>query len=195
MNLLCNGIAKWCKKNSVVSEEDYPIVLYGIQVLLNTSLKVLGILLVGALLHRLVAVAISMAVFCSMRYWTGGWHSKSHLGCFCTMLIPCVCPSLLMGMDGEWVPWVIGGMMVYSIYRVLRYAPCNSEVNPIMDSEILASKRLGGIFELVGILAGISMCFDMERQWLIVFPLFVNAVLLKKVCMAGKTVYITMGKS
>lgn len=86
MSLLCSGIADWCRKNGVVSEEEYPIVLYGIQVLLNTSLKVLGILLIGAILHRLAAVCISMAVFCSMRYWTGGWHSKSHLGCFCTIV-------------------------------------------------------------------------------------------------------------
>ena len=51
MNLLCRGIADWCKKNGAILEEDYPIVLYGIQVVLNTSLKLLGIFLIGALLQ------------------------------------------------------------------------------------------------------------------------------------------------
>lgn len=53
MSLLCRGIAGWCRKHGVVSEEEYPIVLYGIQVLLNTSLKILGILLIGVMLHQL----------------------------------------------------------------------------------------------------------------------------------------------
>lgn len=178
MNLLCGGIADWCKKNGAVSEENYPIILYGIQVLLNTSLKVLGILLTGALLHRFVAVAISMAVFCSMRYWTGGWHSKSHLGCFCTMLIPCVCPSLLMGVDGAWVPWVLRGMLVYSVYAVIRYAPCNSEVNPICDPKILKAKRVGSVMEMLGVVIGMFLCSNVKTLWLISVPLFANAIML-----------------
>lgn len=71
MDLLCKGIAGWRKKNGAILEEDYPIVLYGIQVILNTSLKIVGIFLVGALLHRLPGVLLSMAVFCSMPYWWG----------------------------------------------------------------------------------------------------------------------------
>lgn len=179
MNLLCKGIAGWCKKNGSVSEENYPIILYGIQVMLNTSLKVAGILLAGALLHRIPQVILSTAVFCSMRYWTGGWHSKSHLGCFCTMLIPCVGPSLLMGISGEWVSWVIRGMAVYSVYKVWRYAPCNSVANPIEDERILKVKRMGGIFELMVIGIGNFACFNMEKRWLVALPLYVNAVLLK----------------
>ena len=68
MNLVCSGIADWCKKYGAVSDEDYPIILYGIQVSLNTSLKMMGIFLVGAVLHQLAAVFLSTVVFCSMRY-------------------------------------------------------------------------------------------------------------------------------
>lgn len=180
MTLLCSTIADWCRKNGAVSEEEYPVVLYGIQVLLNTSLKILGILLIGVILHRLPAVCISMAVFCSMRHWTGGWHSDSHIGCFCTMLLPCVCPSLVMRFTGEWVSWALGGMLLYSIYAVMRYAPCNSKVNPVTNPGILARKRFGGIVELVGIIAGTIVYFDMETRWLVVLPLFINAALLKE---------------
>lgn len=178
MNLLCSGIANWCKKNGAVSDEDYPVVLYGIQVILNSSLKILGILLIGAFLHRLTAVLLSTAVFCSMRYWTGGWHSNSHMGCFCTMLIPCVCPSLLVGVSGEWIPWVLGCMLVYSIYRVLRYAPCNSRVNPIEDVRILKAKRMGSVAE-AAVLSMLIIFLGQEFKLLVLFPLCVCAVLLK----------------
>lgn len=145
MNTLCNSIANWCKKNGAVSEEDYPIVLYGIQVSLNSSVKLSGILLIGILLHHFWTVLISMAVFCSMRYWTGGWHSKSHLGCFCAMLIPCLIPSFLMGFGEEWAAWILSGMTIYSAYKVLRYAPCNSKINPIEDPRYLRHKRIGSV--------------------------------------------------
>lgn len=178
MYLLCSEIAEWCKKNCAVSEEDYPIVLYGIQVILNTSIKLLGIFMIGALLHRLPAVLLSTAVFCSMRYWTGGWHSGSHIGCFCTMLIPCVGSSLLAGISEEWVPWVLRTMAVYSVYKVLRYAPCNSKVNPIEDEKKLKLKRIGSIAEVMIVGSGVLLGFSTEMQWLIGLPLFLNAILV-----------------
>ena len=179
MNLLCRGIADWCKKNGAILEEDYPIVLYGIQVVLNTSLKLLGIFLIGALLHRLPAVLLSTAVFCSMRYWTGGWHSESHMGCFSVMLIPCVGSPLLAGINGEWVPWVLGIMAVYSVYKVWRNAPCNSKVNPIEDQKVLKLKRIGSIAEVVIIVGGVILTgLSMEIQWLMGFSLFVDAILI-----------------
>lgn len=178
MKLLCEGVADWCERNGAISKEDYPIVLYGIQVLLNTLLKMAGILFIGAILHRFWTVLLSMAVFCSMRYWTGGWHSKTHSGCFCTMLIPCLVPSLLVGIDGEWVVWVLSGMMICSVYRVFRYAPCNSKVNPIEDAKCLRRKRIGSIVEIVGLLAGMLLCRDIATGWLVILPAFVNAVML-----------------
>lgn len=178
MDLLCNVIASWCKKNGAVSDEDNLVIIYGIQVILNTSLKLLGIFLIGALLHRLPTVLLSTAVFCSMRYWTGGWHSESHIGCFCTMLIPCVGPSLLVEISGGWIPWVLGFTAVYSVYKVLRYAPCNSKVNPIEDEETLKMKRIGSIAEVIIVEAGILLSFSTEMQWLTGVPVFFNAILL-----------------
>lgn len=178
MNLLCTGIANWCKKNGAVSEEDYPIILYGIQLCLNTSLKMLGILLIGALIHHFMDVLLSMAVFCSMRYWTGGWHSKSHLGCFSTMLLPCVCPAVLMELDGGWMPWALGCMLIYSVYNVLKYAPCNSKVNPIEDPQILKRKRVGSIIETAAIVMVVLIYPNVEIQGLIILPLCIDAAML-----------------
>lgn len=180
MDLLCSGIADWCKKYGAVSDEDYPVVLYGIQVMLNTSLKLLGIFLVGVFLHRLAAVLLSTAVFCSMRYWTGGWHSRSHMGCFCTMLVPCVFPALLLGVGWEWKPWILGCALACSIYRILRYAPCNSEVTPIEDAGILKVKRIGGLAETLVLGMLIVFCPCQEFRLLVLLPLCVCAALLKK---------------
>lgn len=178
MNALGSGIANWCKENGAVSEDDYPIILYGIQVFLNSALKLAGVLLAGLLLHRFWAVLISLVVFCSMRYWTGGWHSNSHLGCFCAMLAVCLAPSFFMGLNGGWAEWLLRSVMLYSVYRVFRYAPCNSKVNPIEDPKCLRKKRIGGMVEITGLFIGMLVCPDMDVRWLVVLPTFANAVML-----------------
>lgn len=178
MNLLCKGIVNWCKREGTVPDEDYNIVFYGIQVLLNTLLKIFSILFIALLLHQFFTVLISMTVFCSMRYWTGGWHSKSHLGCFCTMLISCLIPSFFVGIHGEWAEWLLKGIMIYSAYRVFRYAPCNSKVNPIEDPKLLHRKRIGSIIETAGLLIITFVCPDIEIGWLMVLPSFANAIML-----------------
>lgn len=176
--LLCTSIANWCKKEGAVSEEDYPIILYGIQVFMNSTLKLLGIFVISALLHHFWTTLISTIVFCSMRCWTGGWHSKSHLGCFCTMLISCLIPSFFMGIHGEWAEWLLKGIMIYSAYRVFRYAPCNSKVNPIEAPTLLHRKRIGSIIETAGLLIITFVCPDIKIGWLMILPSFANAIML-----------------
>lgn len=178
MELLCERIAAWCKMNSTVSEEDYPIVVYGIQVLFNTSFKVAGILLAGLILHRFFAVLIGTIVFCSMRYWTGGWHSKSHLGCFCSMLIACVLPAFFIGTGGKEISWVLGCMLIYSVYKILRYAPCNSKENPIYDVKVMKIKRIGSVTEALALSVMAVMLRKSGLELLITIPLFMDALLL-----------------
>ncbi|MDE7045658.1 MAG: accessory gene regulator B family protein, partial [Acetatifactor sp.] len=98
---------------------------------------------------------------------------------FCSMLIPCVCPPLVMGIYGEWVPWVMGCMLIYSIYKVLRYAPCNSKVNPIEDMGVLKAKRIGSIAELFTLSMLAVFHANEEFKVLVLIPLCVCAALLK----------------
>lgn len=185
MTKMCRIMADWCRKYGNVSEKEYPIVLYGLQVMFNSSLKMLGILLIGACLGVFREVVISMSVFCSMRYWAGGWHSSTHMGCFGSMLIPCLCPAFLQNLRGSWIYPVWLCMIVYSLYAIFRYAPRNSKVNPITDERILRRKRVVSILESTLLVVLIGLLGDESIRWLIVTPLFVEAVTLSAV-LCGK---------
>lgn len=171
-------IADWCKRNHCVSDEEYAVVLYGLEVMFNTSLKLIGIILIGILLGSFREVLLSMIVFCSMRYWAGGWHSDTHLGCFSTMLAFCVSPSFLKGIEEAWVTPVWIGMIAYSLFKIFRYAPQNSKVNPITDEKILRRKRIGSIAECVALVILVSVCQNTALGWLVIAPLFFEAVTL-----------------
>lgn len=171
-------IADWCKRNNCVSEGEYAIVLYGLEVMFNTSLKLMGIVLAGIMLGMFREVLLSMIVFCSMRYWAGGWHSDTHIGCFSTMLAFCVSPGLLKNVETVWIIplWIM--MIVYSVYKIFRYAPQNSKVNPITDERILKRKRIGSIIECMLLVLIVCVCPQTAIRWLIIMPLFYEAVTL-----------------
>lgn len=178
MKGLCQRIAQWCHKNGVVTKEEYPILIYGLQTIFNSSVKIAVILLLGACVNRIWGVLVSMTVFCSMRYWTGGYHSKSHLGCFTAMLIPCFLPSFLTDIKGSGVVvlfWVMGSL---SLCMVLRYAPVNSRRNPVLDFKILCKNRICGILECVCLLGSAIIIHNTQMGWLILVPLFADGVLL-----------------
>lgn len=164
--------------NQGMEEEQYNIVVYGISLLLNSSVKIAAILLISALLGWLRETLIVLLVFCSMRYWAGGYHCKTDWGCFLAMSGTCLLPNLMMHITGKAsgliAVWMC--MLLFSVYEVIRYAPRNSRVNPIEDTNILRRKRMGSILECVVIAAVVFYCRYNNICWLIVGPLFIEAI-------------------
>ena len=176
MNCLSKKIADWCLHNQGMEPEQFEIVVYGINLFFNTTLKICGLLMIGILLSCFTEVVVVLTVFCGMRYFAGGIHCKTDLGCFGMMLVTCFLPILLMRLDIHWAlpVWVL--MAVFSAFAVIKYAPRNSEVNPVADPVILKRKRIGGLV-LCGILIIVAiLCGDTGLRWLLMTPMFVEAM-------------------
>ena len=176
MTRICRELANWLERNCDMSKEEYAVALYGLQVMLNSTIKIAGIFLIGVVCGIWQEVLFTMLVFCSMRYWAGGWHSSTHIGCFSTMLCICVCPAFLKSIEGNWVILVWVCMVLYSLYSILRYAPRNSKVNPIVDICILKRKRIGSMVEAFMLVVIMLLCKSTEICWLISVPLFFEAI-------------------
>lgn len=141
MNAISRKLGLWCLRNEGIAESQYPIVIYGIELFLNTTLKVVGILTAGAILGMFAEVLLAMTALCGMRYWTGGYHCKTHIGCFSVMALVCLGAALLSKMNFEGAVIVQFLMICHSAWMIFRYAPRNSEKNPITDEKILRRKR------------------------------------------------------
>lgn len=141
MKQICQKIAFWCQQNSDMPEEEYPILVYGVEVLANTSVKILGLLILGYICNCIVEAVITIAVFGSMRYWSGGYHCKTHIGCFIAMLGMCIGSTVLskIMIQKSALIWLL--MVTYSCWAVIRYAPQVSHINPITSSNILRKKE------------------------------------------------------
>lgn len=177
MKVISRKLALWCLRNDGIDESQYPIVIYGIELFLNTTLKVVGILAIGAVLGMFPEVFLAMAVFCGMRYWTGGYHCKTHIGCFSVMLLVCLTAAFASRIDIEGAVIVRFLMICHSVWMIYRYAPRNSEKNPITDEKILRRKRKGSFLWLVCNI-GLASVAKQNVRWIIVIPIFMNTLLL-----------------
>ena len=176
MKLISSKIAAWCQKQCLLSEEQVHIVEYGIEVMLNTSLKVIGILVISTILGCFKEVVIAMFVFGSIRNFAGGYHSSTHLGCFSAMLLTCLSPLPFLGVELAVAKWIWGAISVYSMYEIIRYAPRNSKVNPIHDRRILKRKRVGSLVVIGLYVLFLVFCPSSKWGWWVAMPMFIEAV-------------------
>ena len=178
MRSLSAQIADWCGKYEAVPEQEYPVFVYGLQVILNGTVKIAGILLLGILFGHGWETVICLLVFCSMRYRTGGYHSNTHIGCFSAMLLPCFLPPFFMEVTGSWVPFLLVLAGVTAFLTIVLYAPVNSKVNPITSKELLRKNRIISITECALLLAAALFIRNTAAAWLIVMPLWIDGMLL-----------------
>lgn len=177
MKVISRKLALWCLCNDGIDESQYPIVIYGIELFLNTTLKVMGILATGVVLGMFAEVLLAMVAFCGMRHWTGGYHCKTHIGCFSVMALVCLGTALVSKINFEGAVIVQFLMICHSVWMIYRYAPRNSEKNPITDEKILRRKRKGSFLWLVCNVIIINFC-KINTRWLIILPVFVETMLL-----------------
>lgn len=64
------------------SKEEKIVITYGVELLFNTLLKSIVYILLGMLFHQTLETFISIFVFGFLRYFTGGMHTKTDIGCF-----------------------------------------------------------------------------------------------------------------
>lgn len=176
MKALSQSITGWCRRYCELNEDESDIVRYGIETTLNTSTKMVILLIVGAVLHRFSETVITLTVFGALRSFAGGYHCKTHLGCLGTMLLISLSPIAFEQLSFTWALPLWIAMMTYAVYEIVRYAPRNSEVNPIYDEGILRKKRRGSLLVCRIIVVLVILIPNNHFRWLAVLPLFAEAV-------------------
>ena len=176
MKTISKKLTAWCCAHYAMSEEDCHIVEYGMESMLNSSVKILIILCVGMLFGHLPEVFTAMFVFGVIRKFAGGYHSHSHLGCLGAMLLIDFCPMLFMHLDGAWVRpfWAI--LAIYTLYEIIRYAPRNSLVNPIYDERLLLRNRVGSIVTTCAAILFVMVSPSVKWGWIVMLASFAEAV-------------------
>ena len=178
MNSLSASIARWSIKNGKLNDEQFQIIQFGIAVFLDSFLKIAGLLVIGALFGYWGQVSAVLLVFCTTRYFAGGAHCESHLGCFLSMAAICAVSVTLSELALFLPLWIIAIMLLLSFAIIAIYAPMVSRKNPIHDPKILSIKKKGSL--LCAFVFGILIIFlpAPSIKWLLVTPLFIEALFI-----------------
>lgn len=153
---IADKISNWCLKRNKVSEIQEVAIRYGIELYLDSTIKIFLIIFIGILLGRGYETIIAIACFCMLRGQAGGIHMKSSFGCFSSMVI-----IVLLSVAGaEFVQKisvpVIVILSIVSVMAIYLFAPYTTANNPISEEKIILSKKRKAM--LIVVLVGLIAC-------------------------------------
>lgn len=179
--LLAGKITWWCMRHCNDANTNEIIVQYGIELILNNTLKLLLLMIIGTIFQRGMETFTVLMVFGFLRYFTGGSHRKTNIRCFLNMAaigFLAIISSNLLFTYSESIRW---GLLCCCFIIVWYFAPRNSEANPIRDKNLLHRKKVNSLIVLVFI--GILSIF-VPKQFgiLVVVAAFIETLTVLPIC-------------
>lgn len=139
-----------------MDDEQAEVIMYGIQLIIGEIPKVFSVFIVGALLGLWWQTLLSFWILLPYKYASGGFHLKSHIGCFLgTNLIYCgnAYISTIINLDVYVKIILIVLNLIVGIIMVSIYAPADTINLPILTKkERHLKKTLSYIFLIINMI-------------------------------------------
>lgn len=131
---IADGLAIELVQRKLVDEERADVAGYGFEVLISTSLILMGVLLLGLVFNVFVEALIYVVFFGMLRISAGGAHAKSHRFCFVLFSILTFASITISYCIVRYtdVAFVIALLMLIESWFIIElYAPVDSEAKPL----------------------------------------------------------------
>lgn len=163
INQLACYIVNKMKKYDVVNEENTDFHIYGLEILLITIIKYLGVFIIAFLLGVVKEAVAFVLAFSMLRNQAGGMHLKSFWICYIItniITISCIFISKTLPINHTMLYQII--LLTISIALVLIFAPVDTENKPLNEFEKKLYKRrsIYVILILSIITIGLSLVFN-----------------------------------
>lgn len=137
-------LTRWCCGEEELKDEYYKAkIQYGIQSTLEFVYKFIILLIIAVLLDRLVDFILFIGLFFLLRFYAGGHHSSTSIGCLLDMII--VEMIALWGMSVSIpIEIQIAGFLTAGVLMAW-FAPCDTPNNPITSPHNRKVKKYGTI--------------------------------------------------
>lgn len=168
---LTEKILNWCDKASPVSAKQRAIVGYGIELLLETVIKIVIIVLLGFLLHQGPETLLVLAVFCVLRSFAGGSHMKTNAGCAAAMVF-------MWGISlaaGKWLVIADTGLWLgfaASVASLLMFAPAETRQNRVMAKAQKRRNKIASVAFTFLFYLGAMFFLDGSSRMLVIMPVW-----------------------
>lgn len=132
---LSQMITKFLDRNISIESDMIDIYQYGIEITLSSMLNIILVLLAAALTGNIFTGIVFLAVFISLRTFTGGYHATTYMRCNTVMIITFIIVKVM----SEWlfVQSTTVKLFIVSIciLPVILYAPVKNVHKELTDSQ------------------------------------------------------------
>lgn len=134
------------KQMPEIDDEKAEIILYGIQLIIGEIPKVFLMFALGIVLGLWWQTLLAFFLILPYKVCSGGFHLKTHLGCFlCTNIVYCgnAFLSTIWNFPNNISKYItIGAIWVFGMIMVSIYAPADTENLPILTKKERNTKRM-----------------------------------------------------
>lgn len=148
------------KQMPEIDDERAEVILYGIQLIVGEIPKMLFMFVLGTLLGLWWQTLLAFFLILPYKVCSGGFHLKTHLGCFlCTNIVYCgnAFLSTIWSFPNDISKYItIGATWIFGMMMISLYAPADTENLPILTKKERRTKKiLSYIFLTVNIIVAI----------------------------------------
>lgn len=168
-----------------VDDERAEIINYGLQNIIGEIPKLFLVALIAYFLGVLELTILAFFVLLPYRYFSGGFHLRTHVGCIIgTSLFYCgnALLSKYIILEPELLKYfIIAGIWVFSIIVIKLYAPADTENFPILRKKERQIKRyLSYIVVTVGLIVAVFIA-DNTISNILVFGTLLQSLSITKI--------------
>lgn len=144
---ICNVLMKRIrKKMPEVDDERAEVIEYGLEIIIGEVPKIILLIIIACIFNIFKYTMIALIVVFPYRYFAGGIHLKTHLGCiigtsvfyFGNIFISKILVTYNVNMGI--IPLIIG--MIFSMIMISLYAPADTENIPILRKKDRMKKKI-----------------------------------------------------
>ncbi len=173
------------KQTPNMDDEQAEIIMYGIQLIVGEIPKIFLMFIVGFALGLWWQTLLAFFLLLPYKTTSGGFHLKTHLGCFlCTNIVYCgnAILSTIFTFPSDLVRYiVIGVIYIFGIIMVSIYAPADTENLPILTKKERKVKKILSYVFLTINMIGAVIIPNTVIQNLIIFGTFVQTISITRI--------------
>lgn len=143
INKIANYLIKKGLQNSIISDQDVSVYLYGYTLILEIAMNIIVAFIIGLIFNSLMSVIIFLLVFMPLRSYSGGYHANSALSC--TIISNLTVLLAVLVVKYGWIDslvWIVPVIEALLIILIALIAPVDSENKPLNNAEKKRCKKI-----------------------------------------------------
>ena len=183
---MLNNCAVWLTKklydHCSLDEIKRPVYIYGFELFLSTASSIISILIISAIFFHIYSGCLFLAVFITLRLFSGGYHAETYGRCFiltnCVFLLSVAFSQVLLLFVQDGISRMIcADMTITAGLTIFFLSPIRNQNHPLSETRYKKNRWIARILACVLSCASIiSLVFGAGSYYPILFSVTLAAV-------------------